>query len=92
MQEAGPVTFFRTIFIILLVIYGLRFIARYVMPLLLKRAVQKAQERVQQYGNPHEQTTSSVKVGETVIDKKPPKTKKRTDDSVGDYVDFEEVD
>ena len=47
MQEAGFIYFFRTLGIILLVIYGLKFIAKYIIPLLLKRAVKKAQERAQ---------------------------------------------
>ena len=51
MQEAGPITFFRTIGIILLVIYGLKFIGKYIIPLLLKRAVNKAQERAQNQQN-----------------------------------------
>jgi len=92
MQEAGFVTFLRTIAIILLVIYGGKFIAKYILPLVLSRAVRKAQERAQQYANPNEANGSSAKVGETIIDKKPSHTERKANDTAGDYVDFEEVD
>ena len=88
-QEAGLVTFFRTIAIILLVIYGLKFIARYVIPLVLKRAVNKAQQRAQQRNS--DTYSDDVKVGETVIDKKPSRANTR-ENNVGEYVDYEEVD
>ena len=42
----------------------------------------------QQYGN-HKQT--SVKEGETVIDKAP-RNQRQSKDDVGEYVDFEEID
>jgi hypothetical protein len=94
MQEAGPITFFRTIGIILLVIYGLKFIGKYIIPLLLKRAVNKAQERAQNQQNNYQETTeSNVNVGETIIDKSSVNnSKKKINDDVGEYVDYEEVD
>ena len=92
MQEAGFVTFLRTIAIILFVIYGMKFIAKYILPLVLSRAVKKAQERAQQYANPNESNGRSAKVGETIIDKKPSQTERQANDTSGDYVDFEEID
>jgi hypothetical protein len=90
--EAGFVTFFRTLAIIFAVIYGFKFAAKYFLPFLLKRAVRKAQEKTQ---NPFEKKQDSHyrkgKVGETVIDKKP-KTSQRRSNQVGDYVDYEEID
>ena len=50
---------------------------------------QKAQK---QYNTSHQQTeTSSTKEGETIIDKKP-NSKNQGNNSVGEYVDFEEID
>ncbi|MFC2109927.1 DUF4834 family protein [Bacteroidota bacterium] len=93
MQEAGIITFFRTIGIILLVIYGLKFIARYILPLVLTRAVKKAQERAQQNQNNYQSQPEDIKVGETIIDKKTVhKNQSKTNNDVGEYVDYEEVD
>lgn len=91
-QEAGFVTFLRTIAIILLVIYGMRFIAKYILPLVLKRAITKAQERAQQQNGNFQQSNSKTKVGETTIDKKPTQSQTSTTEDVGDYVDYEELD
>lgn len=92
-QEAGFITFLRTIAIILLVIYAMKFIAKYLLPIVLKKAVNKAQERAQQrnsgFSNREQQ---DVKVGETVIDKKPQSNRNSQSKDVGDYVDYEEVD
>lgn len=56
----------------------------------LKSFVGKFEERVR---NQQQQQTppTNEKVGETSIDKKPSSTKESNND-VGDYVDFEEVD
>lgn len=81
--------FFRTILIIFLIYYGLKIIGRFAFPLIFKRFVSKFEEKVrnqqQQAAKPNE------KVGETVIDKKPISTKESNDD-VGEYVDYEEVE
>lgn len=78
----------RTIFIILLVYYGLKIIGRFAFPLIIKRFVSKFEEKV---NNQQTNTNPNVKVGETIIDKKPVSTKESNKD-VGEYVDFEEVD
>ncbi len=89
MQEAGFITFLRTIAIILLVIYGLKFIAKYVFPLLVKSAIQKAQKRAQEQRGYRE--SPDVKVGETTIDKKP-NNQSNTNNNIGEYVDYEEIE
>lgn len=88
MQEAEVTSFLRTIFIILLIYYGLKVIGKYVAPIILKRAATKFEEQVKK-----QQQTSAPKekVGETIIEKKPNQSKS-SDSSVGEYVDFEEVD
>lgn len=93
MQEAGIIGFMRTLAIMLLVLYGLRFLSRTLLPWLLKNAVRKAQERAQQqFGNSNTNSNRSGKVGETTIDKKPKDKRKSNSDNVGDYVDYEELD
>lgn len=89
MQEASVQGFFRTILIILLVYYGLKIIGRFMAPIILKKAANKFEERVKKQQGKTD--TTNEKVGETVIDKKP-NSSKQSNDSVGEYVDFEEVD
>ncbi|MDG1527791.1 MAG: DUF4834 family protein [Polaribacter sp.] len=79
----------RTIAIILLVYYGFKFLAKLFAPYLMKRMVNKMQEKAQ--GQQQRQQQPNVKVGETVIDKKP-QNKNQSNNSVGEYVDYEEVE
>ena len=54
--------------------------------------VSKMQEKAQQQQNYQQRrNTTSAREGETVIDKRPSNTK-QSNDSVGEYVDFEEID
>lgn len=79
----------RTILFILLFYYGFKFLMRLFAPFLIKKVAEKMQEKAQQqYGN---QPQSTVKEGETVIDKAP-RNQRQTKDDVGEYVDFEEID
>ncbi len=79
----------RTILVILLIYYGFKMISRYLLPFFLKRFIKNVQNRANQQEQNQEQP--EVKVGETVIDKKPQDTN-QSNNSVGDYVDYEEVD
>lgn len=82
----------KTLFIILLVYYGFRFLARIFAPVLMKNMVSKMQEKAQQqYNHQQKQHSTSAKEGETVIDRKP-NSSKEGNNSVGEYVDFEEID
>ena len=88
-NEAGPMNFLRTILIIVLVYYVLKFLVNLFAPYLLKKAVDKVQKKAaQQYNNQQERT---VYEGKTVVDKKP-QDLKQSNNSVGEYVDFEEID
>jgi hypothetical protein len=79
----------RTIFFIILFYYVVKFLMRLFAPFLIKKVAEKMQEQAkQQYGN---QQHSSVKEGETVIDKAP-RNQRQTKDDEGEYVDFEEID
>ncbi len=79
----------RTIAIILLVYYGFKFFAKLFAPYLMKRMVNKMQQKAQ--NQQRNQQQPNVKEGETVIDRKPQNTN-QSNNSVGEYVDYEEVD
>ena len=80
----------KTLFFILFFYYAFKFISRLVAPFLMKKMAQTMQQRAeQQFGNRNYQ--SDVKEGETVIEKKP-RQHQESKKSVGEYVDFEEID
>ncbi|WP_272150387.1 DUF4834 family protein [Tenacibaculum aiptasiae] len=89
-NEAGPMNFLRTLLIILVAYYAVKFVVRLFAPYLIKKAVDKVQKRAeQQYQNQQQKT--DVEEGKTIIDKKP-RNNKQSNNSVGEYVDFEEID
>ncbi|WP_246175196.1 DUF4834 family protein [Tenacibaculum aiptasiae] len=89
-NEAGPMNFLRTLLIILVAYYAVKFVVRLFAPYLIKKAVDKVQKRAeQQYQNQQQKT--DVEEGKTIIDKKP-QNNKQSNNSVGEYVDFEEID
>lgn len=90
MQEAGPMNFLRTIAIFLLVYYAFKFLAKLFAPYLMKKVVNKMQQKAEQFNN-QQQPNTNVKDGETIIDKKPT-SNPQSKNSVGEYVDYEEVD
>ena len=79
----------RTLAIFIIVYYAFKFIGRFVMPLFVKKVVDNVEKKFQEKQQNQNQTKTG-KVGETVIDKKPPVYKEGSKE-VGDYVDFEEV-
>ena len=88
-HQAGPMNFLRTLLIILLIYYITKFVVRLFGPFLLKKVIDKAQKKAQRrYGNGEETT---VEEGKTVIDRKATNVKKSNND-VGEYVDFEEIE
>jgi hypothetical protein len=90
MQEAGIVNFLRTILIILLIYYGFKIVMRFVFPFFVKRFMGKVERKFQeQQGNQSKEPPA--KVGETIVDKTP-NSDKKSNDSVGEYVDYEEIE
>jgi hypothetical protein len=79
----------RTIAIIILVIYGLRVLARLFAPFLRRYFAKKAEKNFSEQFKQHGQQQQRAKEGETVIDKAP---KTKPSKNVGEYIDFEEVD
>ena len=76
--------FIRTIFIIIIVVYALKLIGRYVIPLLIKRQINK----FQQENNRHNYQQKPE--GEVTIEKDKNNSNKFNSDE-GEYVDFEEI-
>ncbi len=80
----------KTLLIIGMIYFTFRFLARFFAPFLMKKMVSKMQQKAEeQFGNKHRENT--IKDGETIIDKKPQQSQQGSK-SVGEYVDFEEVD
>ncbi|NQX81455.1 MAG: DUF4834 domain-containing protein [Flavobacteriaceae bacterium] len=89
MQTADISGFFRTIIIIMSIYYLIKIAFRYLGPFILRyfiRNLQNQSKPKQDKNNYNKQN-----VGETVVDKKPNK-KQQKDSSLGEYIDFEEVD
>ena len=88
-HQAGPMGLFKTILILLLVYYAFKFLMKLFGPYLLKKAVDRVQNKAQEKYGQHRE--NPVLEGKTVIDKKP-NNKPESNNSVGEYVDFEEID
>lgn len=84
-------TFLKTILIVLLVFFGLKFIIRLATPYLMRYISKKAGQQFEQFfgNNPHANTEREQE-GKITIDKNPSKNP-RTNKKVGEYVDYEEV-
>ncbi|MHB1146652.1 MAG: DUF4834 family protein [Lutibacter sp.] len=82
----------RTLAIIVIVYYAIKFIGRYILPLFVSKIIdnveKKMRDQQQQFNNQQQDTTG--KVGETIIAKKP-SDYKEGNKNIGDYVDYEEV-
>lgn len=91
MQEAGFVNFLRTILIIIAVYYVFKIVMRFAFPIMMKKFMGKVEKKFQEQQGQYQQKQPSAKVGETIIDKKP-NSDKKTNNSVGEYVDYEDVD
>lgn len=76
----------RTLFVILIIYYALKIVSRYILPIILKSAVNKVQKNMNKQQAPKQDNT---KVGETTVDYTPNTTS--SSNKVGEYVDFEEV-
>ena len=69
---------------------GFKYLFRLFAPFLMKKATETIKKKAeQQFQN--QQPPPPVKEGETIIDKTPQKNKQGKD-SVGEYVDFEEIE
>ena len=78
------IKFIQYVIIIYLIIYSIRLISRILLPLLIRTMFKKASRNMRPNG-------PKRKEGEVSIDKAS-KKKKQSSSSVGEYVDFEEID
>lgn len=90
MQEAGFVNFLKTILIILLVYYIFKIVMRFAFPFLVKKFMGKVEKKFQEQQE-NQTNNQTTKVGETIVDKTP-NSDKKSNDSVGEYVDYEEIE
>lgn len=80
----------KTIFFILLFYYAFKFLAKLFAPFLMRKVASTMQKKAEeQFGN--KQSKSTIREGETIIDKTP-KGNQQSKNSVGEYVDFEEIE
>lgn len=78
-------SFLRTVGIIVIIYYGLKFVGRLLFPIVVKKAVNNMQARQTQYQR------DQKREGEVTIEKDKQRAS-RNQNSEGEYVDFEEVD
>jgi hypothetical protein len=90
MQEASFLGFLRTILTIMVIYYGLKFIGRYLFPIFFQKMVKNVEKKVREQQG-YQAPVDESKEGETTIDKKP-LSNKGSNNNVGEYVDYEEVD
>ena len=79
----------RTLFIIAIIYFTIRFIARNILPFLVKNAVDKAQRNMMDKMAEMEKQQSKSKEGEISINYKSKSGTRNNKD--GEYVDYEEV-
>ena len=85
-------TLLKTILIVLLVYYGLKFLIKLATPYLLRYASKKAGQQFEQFfGNPRNTNNPSNQEGNVTIDNMPPQNRSMGK-KVGEYVEYEEVD
>lgn len=92
-------TFIKTILIVLLVYFGLKFLIKLAKPYLVRYISKKAGQQFEQFfgpggraaGNNPNMNTSREREGNISIDKNPSRNS-RTSKKVGEYVEYEEVD
>lgn len=78
-------TFLRTLGIIVIVYYALKFIGRLLFPIVVKKAVNNMQSRQSEY------TRQQKHEGEVTVETKH-RDQKRNPTTEGEYVDFEEIE
>ena len=86
------ITFLKTILIVLLVYFGLKFLFRLATPYLLRYFTKKAGQQFENFfGNQPNMGGPQEKEGNITIDKMPTQNP-RSQKKVGEYVEYEEVD
>ena len=81
--------FIKTLFIIVIVYYGIRFISRYLLPILVDKGLKNMQQKMQDQQRQSQRPTRPP--GDVTIEYNN-RTGKSSSHTKGDYVDFEEVE
>lgn len=81
--------FLKTIGIIVIVYYGLRFLGRLLFPIVVKKAVNNMQEKQSQYQRQYQQQQKPE--GQVTVENNQ-RQQTRTSNGDGEYVDFEEIE
>ncbi|MAP54484.1 MAG: DUF4834 domain-containing protein [Altibacter sp.] len=85
-------TFIKTILIILLVYFGLKFLIRLLTPYIMRYIAKKAGQQFEKaFGNNPFDAPKQKKEGSITIDKMP-SSRNKSKSPVGEYVDYEEID
>ena len=90
--------FIKTLLIILFFYYGFKVLARLLAPFLMRYAAKKIQDKFKDQmgqhmrGSSYSQQDNPKKEGEVHVKSKKSSQDKINSDSVGDYVDFEEIE
>ena len=93
MQTASFNGLLKTILYIFAFYYVIKFLARVFLPVLVKKAVEKAGENFQQQQNARQsQYNSNTASGDRIIYDTSKTDKPRETNKVGEYVDYEEID
>ncbi len=91
MHEASLSGAIRVVLIILLIYFGLKLIFRWFGPMILKWMLRRVGKKFgQNFGN-FDPNPQKEKEGKVTIDKKP-KTSGKSNNDVGEYIDYEEID
>jgi len=80
----------RILLILVIFYYVIKFLARLFAPFLIKKMAEKMQQKAQGFNN-QSRSKPDDSEGQTIIDKAP-RNNQQSKDSVGEYVDFEEID
>jgi len=80
--------FLTTIGVMVVIYYGLKFLARLLFPIVVKKAVNNMQERQTQYQRQYQQKQE----GEVTVETKNRQQQTRANSTEGEYVDFEEIE
>lgn len=76
-------SFLKTLAIVLLIYFALRFLIKLLMPYVLRFVTQKAEKKMQEMFNGFSEASQTTK--------DEPKVSKKSSKVVGEYIDFEEV-
>lgn len=92
MYEASFSEVIRVILIILLIYFGIKILIRWFGPLLMKYILRKVGKQFEKKFNQFDTSGRGKKrAGDVTIDKKP-KNKRKSNNDVGEYIDYEEID